>query len=341
MTTPTMRALLPKELITPLKLLGKYDWLTWWPSDTTPPSTSYRTAIPDEPCLREHSLFLQRLRMIGRMEGGALIRMYAYSKTLASGPKLLQPTAEQCEALRHVDVNVSLGEYEQPFASFIVELPMEFRKTMTEAFSWPCARFVVNYHDRRTGYLLSFCERGPSEPGSFNVISPRPEFATIEHALQYTAEQDGDDLRQGAVLQRIACNFGLLLTRFGVRDHGPPDPNRLAKQTRQGRSGNARKAGKAQALADAAISRIAFQQDVVFFDEIKGSERSEPTGQKKRTHWRRGHFRRQRHGIGLSERRLVFIRPMLINAEHFHGDLADTEYRISIPQSASKEKSHA
>ena len=36
MITTTMRRLVPEELITPLKLLGKYDWLRWTPINTTP-----------------------------------------------------------------------------------------------------------------------------------------------------------------------------------------------------------------------------------------------------------------------------------------------------------------
>lgn len=39
-----------------------------------------------------------------------------------------------------------------------------------------------------------------------------------------------------------------------------------------------------------------------------------------RTHWRRGFFRRQRHGEGLSQTKLVFIAPVLVRADRLAGD---------------------
>ena len=36
-------------------------------------------------------------------------------------------------------------------------------------------------------------------------------------------------------------------------------------------------------------------------------------------HWRRGHFRMQPCGPGWQERKLIFVAPVLINAEHLQG----------------------
>jgi len=44
MITTTMRRLVPEEFISPLKVLGKHDWLWWTPEDTTPPSTHIMTS---------------------------------------------------------------------------------------------------------------------------------------------------------------------------------------------------------------------------------------------------------------------------------------------------------
>ena len=77
------------------------------------------------------------------------------------------------------------------------------------------------------------------------------------------------------------------------------------------------------------MHRIDFEQDVVFYKFVKPQTPSpDAEGSMKRPHWRRGHFRRQLCGAGRAERRLVFVRPCFINADHFHGDKADTEYRI-------------
>ena len=81
----------------------------------------------------------------------------------------------------------------------------------------------------------------------------------------------------------------------------------------------------AAASLTAAFTEIGFEQDVVFYDtHSPANGPSVPTGRVVKTHWRRGHFRRQRHGKGLNQTKLVFIRPCLVNAELFKGDLAET-----------------
>jgi hypothetical protein len=57
---------------------------------------------------------------------------------------------------------------------------------------------------------------------------------------------------------------------------------------------------------------------------------SEGDGSSKRPHWRRGHFRRQFFGHARSYRKLIFIKPLLVNAHRFEGDPADTEYRLRL-----------
>lgn len=334
MTVPTMRSLVPKDLITPLKILGKYEWLKWTPKDTIPPSSTISVNLPDDPALYQHKRFM--LFLSQQFDSLMLYRLFALSKTLAFGPKILCPTHQQCEALQHVDVNVRHDEYEQPFSSIIVQLPASFRQSMTEAFEWNCPKFVLLFHHKRSGYLFSFSCGNSDRLETVNIMSPRSQFETIEDSIRYSYEQDGNDLRQGAQLQRIACNFGLLLTNFGVRDCGPIDPKSHRTQSKRAKSRNHRKADRAQSLLDASMNRIEFQQDVVFFDDARdSSESGESTNAKVRTHWRRGHFRRQRHGFGRAKRKLIFIKPCLVNSTRFQGDLADTEYRISGGQAAS------
>jgi len=329
MSKPTMRRIIPKELIPPLKILGKYDWLHWESLKTTPPSTSFELRIPNDPDLMQHVEFVVGLHQIPPQRCSILWQFYIASRALAGGPKLLCPTTEQCEALEHVDVNVRFEDYEQPFPVFIVQLPEDYRRKLTDRFQHECPAFVLNLHDKRTGYIISFCEHGFHEGGTFNVMSPRTYRSTVEDALRFSLEH-GADLEQGEVLQRVAINFGLLLTRYGTVDRGPIDPVAHQKQSRNSRSSNNRKACRAKELLDATFNLIEFEQEVIFFETVPTNEPNpNADGKKKRPHWRRGHFRRQRCGTGLRKRRLIFIPPVLVNSAYFHGDVADTEYRIS------------
>jgi hypothetical protein len=47
-----------------------------------------------------------------------------------------------------------------------------------------------------------------------------------------------------------------------------------------------------------------------------------------RPHWRRGHFRRIRYGEGLSESRLGWIRPVLVNAADALGSVKAKTYAV-------------
>jgi hypothetical protein len=157
-----------------------------------------------------------------------------------------------------------------------------------------------------------------------------PRWKTVEDALRF-GEDDGNDLAQSEVIERVTLNFGLLMTYYGVRDRGPIDPVSHDRHIRNARRLNQAKAERAGRLLDTEINLIEFEQNVVVYDrqEIARSD-SEGEASPRRPHWRRGHFRRQPYGHGRSSRKLVFIKPILINAHRFQGDIADTEYRLCL-----------
>ncbi len=55
MITTTMRSIVPDELIAPLKILGKYDWVWWTMTDKSPLSTSVELRLPTDPELSSRS----------------------------------------------------------------------------------------------------------------------------------------------------------------------------------------------------------------------------------------------------------------------------------------------
>ncbi len=328
MITTTMRRLIPDELITPLKLLGKYDWLWWAPRETPPLYTSFEVRYLTDPALLKCYQLIPLLRRLAEAQSPHLFELYTYSKALAEGPKLLRPTAEQCEALEHVDVNISFDDYVQPFPTFLLELPEAYRRRLTDRFGFECPLLIVTHHDSHTKYIVSFRSAGPSGETTFYIMSPR--WKTVEEALRFS-EDDGKDLAQCEVIQRVALNFGLLMTYYGVRNLGPGDPESHATHLRNARRRNRDKAERARRLLDAEINLIEFEQDVVVYDRQDSSRHeSESDGSSRRTHWRRGHFRRQVCGHARLSRKLIFIKPILVNARHFQGDVADTEYRLRL-----------
>lgn len=330
MSVPTILNVMPKEYIPPLKALGRYDWLNWWSLPGHEPTTRYEAKLPADPALERHADYLLWMEQMAGRQPGLLLKLFIYSKLLVDGPKVLRPTADQCVALEHVDVNLPFEEYGQPFPALLVELPEAYRRSLTDRFDYPCARFVSLFHDRPSGYIVAACENGPYRDGRSNVMSPRPRWGTVEDALRFCCEPDDPDYRLSEVAHRVAVNFGLLLTRFGTKVCGPVDPQWHAEQRLWAKRRKGHKAQRARDLLDAALTCIDFEQNVVFYDGAN-PESATPgeNGASKRPHWRRGHFRRVPCGVGRTDRRLVFVRPCFINAEHFSGDRGDTEYRIT------------
>lgn len=61
-----------------------------------------------------------------------------------------------------------------------------------------------------------------------------------------------------------------------------------------------------------------------FYSPAPAGDESASSGHRKRMHWRRGHVRHQPFGKGLSERRIVWIRPILVSSEQEARDIATT-----------------
>lgn len=333
MITTTMRSIVPDELIAPLKILGKYDWVRWTMTDKSPPTTSVEMRLPTDPALLNYPHLIAWIQELFPTQLLPLLELYAKSKALAEGPKLLCPAAEQCEALEHVDVNVSFDDYAQPFPTFLLGLPLDYRRKLADRFQVECPQLFLIHHDARTRYIFSF--RSEGDAGISYCHYMLPYLKTVEEALR-CGEEEGNAFRQSKVIQRVALNFGLLMTYYGVRDLGPVDPQSHEKQVRNSGRKNRAKADRAKHLLDAEINLIEFEQDVVVYDRSEAQQSdSEGGGSARRTHWRRGHFRRQVCGHARSARKLIFIKPIFVNAHRFQGDVADTEYRLHTAKCAS------
>jgi hypothetical protein len=327
-TAPTMHCLVPKELIEPLTKLGRTDWFRIL---THPEGHRFELDLSVLNTLADHPAFLQVLAEIYQADSGSLIQFLAYSELLASGPKIVQPTVDQCEALIHVDLNLKFRDYEQPFPAFVVEIPTEIRQRLTEKYLITCPRFAVPYFDRSSSFLAVICNQGDAgaSDGIFTVFSRNSLNEPMETPLQKINGEDGNDFRQVVDIQRIALNLSLLLTRYGFENCGPLNTRAYAKQLKASKSKSMAKRLRARRLLDSSFSAISLSQDIQFVNKTEAAlAAGENEGSLKSPHWRRGHFRKARVGTGRSETRLIFVRPSFINAGHFNGDLSDTQYRI-------------
>ena len=118
-----------------------------------------------------------------------------------------------------------------------------------------------------------------------------------------------DLLRAGATL---LVNAMFYLENFRAHQ-SPPEPGRDTPPTRVARwfqlADRRRQKEQSALTADGyAVVRLVGRE--------VGSASTGPGGSGVRAHWRRGHWRQQRHGVGLALVKRLWIKPVLVGANH-------------------------
>ena len=315
----------PAELVPLLTVLGKRDWVDY-------------DISPDDPQAEQSGViglkiwvpppFTPYFRQLVNSEFLAVFTLFAVSKALAGGPKLLRLTADQCRALEHVNVNVAFDDYQQPFPSVFVEIPSDFRQEVARRFGHPCPRYVLCFHDKRTKcILLSSFDVSPGVHVQ-SFLPPRATYRHIEDAMM--VGDTGTDIDVTRLCTRIAMNACLMLTHLGVKQHGVANKTAMKKLLKASRHQRQKKASFAKSQLAGVPTIIGFSQNIKFSLEETdspasgvGGTASKGTGTK-RPHWRRGYFRNQHIGAGRKESKLIFIAPVFVNKHLFAGEERDT-----------------
>lgn len=339
MSISKLTEFIPQNWIESLARLGRTDWVKL---KSVEASSAVQSTCSLQHCFEQVDdlSLLSHIQSVCQGGGFELQQIVAYSKLIAGGAKIVQPSTEKCFALDRVDANVTLNEYEQPFPELIVEFPKDFRKAMQDGHGVRCPKFILLMHDRDVPLLFSSTEDRSEINPVFTFMAHDQRHQTIENFLQQHILSDGDaDCILAISLQRIAFNLALLLTHQGAVDSGPLDPKRVTKWKQLLKSKSKKKRDRARRFLNASMNLIAFDQEVSL---VEGSQYSGSTanrdGSPKSPHWRRGHFRRQRVGAGRKEVRLVFVKPILINPNRFSGERSNTEYRIRVGDGRGQSK---
>lgn len=332
---------IPGDLVAPLCWLGKHDWLTFT-IEPEPRKTTVARQLP--PSLLRAPNGLALLDEIAGSSVLNLIRLYCASKALAQGPKLLRPSYRDCVAFENKDLAVAFDDYQQPYPTVLVEFPESYRQELTERFGVNCCRGIICHHEKPAGHIVCITDAISKRPQIIDIMTARPEYHSIEQALNVRSDE-GKDIEQGIVLQRVALNLCRMLTIAGCRVVGPADRKQLATIKKGLRRSNRGTNSRLRLAKQAIPTVITFDQSIEYdlfeakVSKPRGeSESTEAKGVSKTPHWRRGHFRRQRFGPGRSQVRLQFIRPVLVNKPLFQGEQADSAVTYKSKGAAEPEQ---
>lgn len=114
----------------------------------------------------------------------------------------------------------------------------------------------------------------------------------------------------------VLFNCIFYLTQFPEHitlDFPPETPRNLVKQATTAPGTNKREQAEIE-IRRRGFSRVRYVADPAIADESALNEVRQNSGVPASTHWRRGHWRRQPHGPGLTLIKRLWIKPVLVNA---------------------------
>lgn len=287
-------------------------------ADTTPPAN-----VPTA----EWRQFLRNVTSdrVGDDRAGA----WVLAGLAIEGVKVFAPTASEFTALTKINLNIGWADYRQPFGTFVTAIPEELAGGLSVG-GRPAIAVIsrADYAGRVVAMVVVTDD--PDHAAHSIACWPQDCSATIEETFaSYEEVRLDDDREEGAfdVCRRAAMNACLTLVQFGVRRLGYSNPEyaeRLAASLLKRKVSDRRKEVNRAAMK-LVPDVYAISQDVQLHDTEGGAyERGDDPTAERKPHWRRGHWRRQQHGERFALRRLVFIKPVLINARKFAGDRGQT-----------------
>lgn len=288
--------------------------------------------------------------LLESMDARGLFWTRANCEVLKNGIKTLRPTLEQCESLEYVDIPLKLLDYQQPYPAVIVDLPKEYRdkiKTVygdcpkvTIAFLYslinkdPCllvgSPYLTNKEKSEVFYLMH--ENGQTIEERLKVFildGPTGPQLNMEQIAEMETEDSINQFSIGERLARITINLCLAATHFG---HTEPTvanssyQNKLLERCKKNPTEGNKIASEMEPLF------FTIQQDITIRNHHSPGQDLGGTHASPKSHWRRGHWRMQPFGKGLTEKKRIFIRPIFIRGVLFKGNLGATRVEYTIPK---------
>ena len=299
----------PRDWLSGLRALDRHDWISplllgvgRMPSvpDWVAPRLAMMASIVmsiDDPFMR--TKFVYQWRLVGR--------------ALAQGPKVYCPSAETCEAMRHVDIRISWKEFALPFDPIIIKFPPDWARGFGE--NEPVA-FLGGFVMPGNFYGTTKLARSRME---VDWIVDTTRYASVEASL-HNEVRDSIVTPEDKIIERVAMNSALLLTMSGTKRLGWLHPKERQRHKRLKRE----RRHDADGFHFADMEVIGEAKPIKVVDCVVDRPEANSHGGDPETHvkphWRRGHFRRQPYGTRSAPHyETILIRPTFIRGR-YNGD---------------------
>jgi hypothetical protein len=285
----------------------------------TPNSFEYRPHPAAPP------VAIDMVQTVFAMGASACIETLVMSRTLAEGPKIFTFDALTCEALENFDLGISTTDYQQPFPSVVIELPLDYTRERVVPFDagQHSPDFVIVRHEP-AGNCIMIAMHMTSHQVLTRLLKLDPTWTLEEMWAKGQRSWDAKDSLEmtpeekvlGSALSKMALNVCLMATAYGVECLGPANPShyeRLRRHVKVAAKKDREQKERAESELRTAPVRYAFAQEITLFHRETAEADSGRGGWTVTPHWRKGHWRWQPCGPGRSERRRIAIPSVLVN----------------------------
>lgn len=279
--------------------------------------------------------------ILNPLVGGAYnaIGWYLLSSVFTNGPKVLRFKSDTMEALENYDLNFPVEDYHQPFETVIIDLPDNYSKNRLvmdaksnfhpQTTGTPALAIVGKYNDM----IFGVCYIHPIMSG-ITVMMPMEKGKTMEECWDKRHNHDvtDDESITSSRILRASFNACMLATHYGTTPGKVANPSHHART--QDRLHRAMKRKDTDAITNnrTELSCIPLvyeinQETSIYRKETIHNHNPESTGKYVSPHWRRGHWRMQRFGTGLSQTKRIPVPAVFVNSHHLLGeDRSHTTY---------------
>jgi len=272
-----------------------------------------------------------------------MVRTWFHGEIAARGPKVFQPTAEQCFALEQIAPRIALADYAQPYAVMVIDLPQAYsRQRVCGHRSSLC---VGNHTPEFAMIAQPPCEPPPLwiqvafSSDTIWSMSTRAVDSTIEDAITrefdpsgYQAESMSEEERAVAIdVAHLAVNAMLLMMEYGCKSMGPANESHCRRLQHHLEVARKRGSGIVEAERELRLATQLYglEQNIVLHEhERKDAGEGSDAEDQRRPHWRRGHWKMHAHGPGRALRKRILIKPVLVNGHLLNSDLAAVTYQV-------------
>lgn len=277
------------------------------------------------------------LALVAMQNGlSAITEMYVMGHFLLEGPKFFSFDARDCEALEHFDLDLPSSEYAQPFPTLMIKLPSDYAQHRIVPFEHGQHKptDIIIRHDRAINRIMILMRMSSTQVLTRIIRLDQPnsieeawkESCRLWEGEEKTLDVNKDEEELSDALCRLALSANLMSMVYGTRRVGPDNPSHFDRLQRHlkvaTKSRESERIARATWEVETLPIRYSFSQEVKLYktERHEEKERGMPTGKHVKPHWRRGHFREQRHGIGLTQVKRIAIAAVLVNADYFLGD---------------------